>query len=352
MSDEFWQDRDVRFEVHPHELSLRRGERLLDSINSVEDTKGNNGERGSLTITNMRIIWKSHRNVTTNLSIGYNCVSNIKIRSASSKLRGKTQALYLMTKFNENSFEFIFTSLVKASPRLFVTLQAVHRSYESTKLYRDLKLRGAIIKDQELVMLPKEELFSKVPGVWNLSNDLGNLGTFFITNVRLAWHASLAANFNVSMPYIQMKSIKVRNSKFGMALVIETSKQSGAYVLGFRIDPKEKLQEVYQELHRLHEAYSLDPVFGIDCEAEEIAPVDEEAEILRAEAEAAMMRRNEDTVEILEDDGGQDTFAVYFADNAGGTGSKEPVFDHTLGLAVEKLPGDLTISKLWSVIPE
>lgn len=40
--------------------------------------------------------------------------------------------------------------------------------------------------------------------MWNLSSDQGNLGTFFITNVRLVWHANLAENFNVSIPYLQM----------------------------------------------------------------------------------------------------------------------------------------------------
>jgi Bardet-Biedl syndrome 5 protein len=42
--------------------------------------------------------------------------------------------------------------------------------------------------------------------VWNLSSDQGNLGTFFITNIRLAWHANLAQNFNVSIPYMQVVS--------------------------------------------------------------------------------------------------------------------------------------------------
>ena len=44
----------------------------------------------------------------------------------------------------------------------------------------------------------------QVDGVWNLSSDQGNLGTFFVTNVRVVWHASLAESFNVSMPYIQV----------------------------------------------------------------------------------------------------------------------------------------------------
>jgi Bardet-Biedl syndrome 5 protein len=56
-----------------------------------------------------------------------------------------------------------------------------------------------------LNLLPNEQVYSKIAGVWNLSSDQGNLGTFFVTNVRLVWHANLAENFNVSMPYMQMK---------------------------------------------------------------------------------------------------------------------------------------------------
>jgi len=131
-----------------------------------------------------------------------------------------------MTKFGPSRFEFIFTSLVK-SPRLFTTVQAVLRAYETSKLYRDLKLRGSVVKGGQLVTLPKEQIYDTVPGVWNLSSEQGNLGTFIITNVRLVWHANLAQNFNVSIPYMQMKDIRLRQSKFGPAFVIETNKEAG-----------------------------------------------------------------------------------------------------------------------------
>ncbi len=53
----------------PHsQLDLRKGEIEIDSINSVEDTKGNNGERGQLSITNLRMIWSSHKHPKINLS--------------------------------------------------------------------------------------------------------------------------------------------------------------------------------------------------------------------------------------------------------------------------------------------
>ncbi len=60
------------------------------------------------------------------------------------------------------------------------------------------------MNDNDLILLPLEQVYSKVPGVWNLSADQGNIGTFFITNVRVVWHANLAQNFNVSIPYIQI----------------------------------------------------------------------------------------------------------------------------------------------------
>lgn len=181
-----------------------------------------------------------------------------------------------MTKFNGARFEFIFTSLVKSSPRLFTTIQAVFRAYETSKLYRDLKLRGAVVRDRELVQLPREKIFSRVDGVWNLSSDQGNLGSFFITNIRVVWHAQLAENFNVSMPYVQMKSVRVRDSKFGAALVVETSARSGAYMLGFRVDPAEALETVFKEISALYATALAAPEFGIEHSVEE-APESTEA---------------------------------------------------------------------------
>ena len=55
----------------------------------------------------------------------------------------------------------------------------------------ELKLRGAVVSNKQLRLLPEEEIVSRVNGVWNLSSDQGNLGTFIITNVRLVWFANM-----------------------------------------------------------------------------------------------------------------------------------------------------------------
>jgi len=340
--DTIWHDRDIRFDTQLASLELRPGEMRIDSINSVEDTKGNNGEKGSLSITNLRLIWICHRNSRVNLSIGYNAVASINIRTANSRLRGNTQALYVMTKFNNSRFEFVFTNLVRQSPRLFTTVQAVYRAYDTSRLYRDLKLRGAIIKNKGLILLPNEQMYNKVPGVWNLSSDQGNLGTFFITNVRLVWHANLAETFNVSIPYMQMKVVRVRDSKFGQALVVETSQRCGGYILGFRVDPVEQLQAVFQEVQSLHRVFSNTPIFGVDFTTEEkAAPLSE----LKVE-------RQQDDVEIVDTENTADPHTAYFADrgDAQGQTQREIVFSSELGLAIEKLPEGVTAKSLWSVL--
>ena len=38
---------------------MRPGEILIDKLDSIEDTKGNSGDRGRLLVTNLRVIWHS-----------------------------------------------------------------------------------------------------------------------------------------------------------------------------------------------------------------------------------------------------------------------------------------------------
>jgi len=333
---EIWQDREIKFDQQPSGLRLRKGEVQIDSINSVEDTKGNNGERGFLIVTNLRLIWTSSKSARTNLSIGFNCVSSVNIRQVNSKLRGNTQALFVMTRFNSTRFEFIFTSLVKNSPRLFTTVQAVFKSYETTKLYRDLKLRGNIIRDKELVLLPHEQVYETISGIWNLSSDQGNLGVFIITNVRTVWFAVLAENFNVSIPYLQMNTLNVRNSKFGQALVIETTHSSGGYILGFRADPVERLEEVFTQISNLWKIFSVTPVFGVEAVSEE-----------KPEAQLERAPRAEDDVQIV--DGDYVEPSMLYQPDGEKEADREPVYNPELGLAVERLKDGTSLQTLWAV---
>eukprot|EP00921_Rhytidocystis_pertsovi_P014552 GHVQ01023510.1.p1 GENE.GHVQ01023510.1~~GHVQ01023510.1.p1 ORF type:complete len:338 (+),score=27.53 GHVQ01023510.1:103-1116(+) len=326
-----WQDREIRFDQQKVALQLRQCEEQIDSVEGVEDAKGNSGTSGVLCITNLRILWCCFRFPRTNLSIGWSCVSSLSVKNIQSKLQGPTQALYVLTKYNGTRFEFVFHTLVRSCSRLFGSVQAVHRAYDTTRLYREVKLRGAIVKERELMLLPLEDIYDRVSGVWNLSSEKGNLGTLFVTNIRVVWFASLAENFNVSIPYMQMKSACCKPSKFGKALVIETSTASGGFVLGFRIEPLKQLEILEVQISNLHKVYSQAPIFGVKY------TVDNQANTTTIES----VTRIEDDVEIV-DTGLVDPSVLYQLEGHAEQ-NRKPVYNADLGLAMEPLPGNVSL---------
>ncbi|KAI6645847.1 hypothetical protein LOD99_13106 [Oopsacas minuta] len=263
--ESLWEDRSVKFDVPMTALKLRPGEVMIEQITDVEDTKGNNGDKGKLVITNLRLVWIHELTSKVNLSIGYLNFINTSMINTESRLRGNTESLKILTRYSKTKYEFIFTNLVRDTPWLHGLIKNIIRAYETSKLYRDIKLKGSIIDNGQLRMLPKEEVYNKVDGVWNLSSEQGTLGTFFITNVRVIWHAAMNDMFNLSLPFIQIKHVCMRDSKFGKALVLESSPLSGGYLLGFRMDPPSKLKEVLKEMQSLHTIFSLNPILGVEC---------------------------------------------------------------------------------------
>ncbi|KAK6640909.1 hypothetical protein RUM44_012607 [Polyplax serrata] len=307
----FWEDSEIRFDIPFSQMKLRSGEKLIDKLDSVEDTKGNGGDKGRLVVTNLRILWHS--------------------LSSPRKLRGPVEALYLLTKTANNKYEFIFTNLMPGTTRLFTSVTGVHRAYVSSKMYRELKLRGAIMKNKQLQLLPLEQIVTTENGVWNLSSDQGNLGSFIITNVRVVWFAEMNEHFNV----------KIRESKFGVALVIESVESSGGYVMGFKIDPQERLKAIHREILSLHTVYSKCPILGVEYTVGN-EPILSEDPPTVPEVEKDL----DVTSSVI-----SRTVNVYIADDDINPAARPPVYCSDLGLAVEELKEGFTMQDLWEVLP-
>jgi Bardet-Biedl syndrome 5 protein len=324
------------------DLRQDKGEVLIDQLGEIEDTKGNNGQTGRLLVTNLRLIWVSDRKTRTNLSVGYTAIASLSIKGADSKLRGKTRALYVLAKNGDTRFQFIFTNCVPDTPRLFTTIQAVHRAYETSKLYREVRLRSAVVDNNELLLLPHEEIYEEVDGVWNLSHEQGQLGKLLVTNVRIVWFAASNELFNISVPYYQMKSLSVKDTKFGKTMVVKTSKYSGAYTLGFRVDPPERAIKTMQRVNGLLSVYCIAPVFGVDFEQEEAPP----------ELKDVTVDIREDDVEIIDQEDPGDVFAAYLAEAKTEEGAvvRPPVYNDVLGLAIEELRPGTTLKHLWEIL--
>ncbi|KAL7031990.1 hypothetical protein ACKWTF_007191 [Chironomus riparius] len=243
-----WEDREIKFDVQNIHKNLRNGERVLDVIDSVEDTKGNSGDIGRVIVSNLRMMWYSLTNPKFTLcktncgfagcsfrffdsffhiaAIGFFAIVTMNAKNVISRLRANTEALYVLTSTTKQRFEFIFTDY-GTNPAHFASIFEIYKIYQATALYRELKLRSAILTDGQLNILPQEQVYTQLSGIYNLSSDQGNLGIFVITNIRLVWYADANESFNISLPYMQITSVRMRESKYGLALVIQTASTAG-----------------------------------------------------------------------------------------------------------------------------
>uniref|UniRef100_A0A0G4F1E0 BBSome complex member BBS5 PH domain-containing protein n=1 Tax=Chromera velia CCMP2878 TaxID=1169474 RepID=A0A0G4F1E0_9ALVE len=421
-----WQDKELHFDAQPSLLQLRKAEVVVEKFEAVEDTKGNAGQRGELVVTNLRLMWvfghpggagvqrRRPRQAggggrkASSLSVGWGVVEWVSVTVAVSAAAGSVRAIQLMTGYNNSRYEFLFSASVADSPRLFSCVQSLHKAYNSSKLYREVKLRGAIMKDKSPVLLAKEEIVERRASVWNLAHDQGSVGTLIFTNVRLIWFAQLAENFNVSVPFVQMASVANRASKFGPALVVQCTQASGGYLLGFRIDPSSETDRLAKQLEKLREVYCAHPLLGVFVSGSDqtspgqsthkhvvddisIVEVSRGIHLREREGQRAPREGPAETAAMplqdqaeLRGGGGVETGAaadVYAVGASVGVPAKrgrleagsgvgegcgdfgggeregdgeeaddDRVFEPELGLAIERLPEGVTLSQLWEIL--
>ena len=104
--------------------------------------------------------------------------------------------------------------------RMIDVFNKILAAYRCSEVYRELKLRTPLFEGKQLAVVKEEKIYSEISGVWNLSSEQGNLGKFILTSIRIIWFAETNMLFNVSLPWVQIENIKIRESKFGKALVI------------------------------------------------------------------------------------------------------------------------------------
>ena len=118
--------------------------------------------------------------------------------------------------------------------------------------------------------------------------------------------------------------------------MIETHAQTGGYLLGFRLDPPERMKDVSIEMGKLHKLYSESPTFGVS--------VDRVAKTLAVSAPPPL-----DESDDIEQHTDNDVFALYFADS-NKEKDRDIVFNNDIGLATEQLKEGVTMASLWNVV--
>ena len=356
-----WQDCSIRLDIPWSWLRPRPGEFEMDRLEGVEDSKGHVGERGRLIVTNLRLIWSAHSSANVNLSLGFGTINQMTVvKPSSSRLHTHSgEALHIVARRKGSTYQFVFTNLTRGSSRLLSNIYAVRRAYDTSSLFRELKLRGAVIQDKQLRLLSAEQLYSRLPGVMNLAGESGALGTAHLTNVRFAWHADASESFNVSLPLMLIASVAVRQTKFGHALALSCSERAGSHTFGFQLGPPERLDALVKELRSLHAVFGPagSPLLGIARLADEDPRSRDRADESPEQHRVARVARVEDDVEIVDPAAAEgtalDASAAYLADGEARSSDgrrRPPVLSSELGLAIEPLPDGITARTLWKVL--
>lgn len=258
---QIWQDREVRFDVPNIQIQLINGEKVLDKIINVEDTKGGTGDVGTLTFTNLRLIWFCVTNVKINLSVGYDCFVNFEVKNATSKLAGDINAIYVKCKFNNNRFEFVFNALGCSNTQLLSTFQAIYKSYDKSRIYRDMKLKAFLTNEKTFNLLENEKIIESFNQMGNVASDNIINGNFILTNIRLIFYSTVNDRFNISLPWIQVKNIKVKDSKFGKSVLIETYNPFFGNNFNLKFEDAENKAK---ELKIMYSKFTDNAIYGVD----------------------------------------------------------------------------------------
>lgn len=145
-------------------------------------------------------------------------------------------------------------------------------------------------------------------------------------------------------------------------LVIEAQPRAGGqvgttspngYRFGFRVEDKETLARLEQELTQLRKSYLLSPYFGVDYDVSlhnpnsNLEDSQDTTDVVMNEAEEGLVI---DSTEHDVNASKGDAYARYLVDPAAHSVDKQITFCEALGLATEELPAGGSLQKLWHAL--
>ena len=116
-----------------------------------------------------------------------------------------------------------------------------------------------------------------------------------------------------------------------------STESSGAYVLGFRVDPIKQLHVLHKEITALQSAYLKSPIFGVEYTFEHQA-------ISQPTIKVENIKEIDDSENEI-----SNVLGLYFCEE--GTSQRKPTFSSYLGLAADEPREGTTLQTLWELLP-
>lgn len=121
--------------------------------------------------------------------------------------------------------------------------------------------------------------------------------------------------------------------------MITCTEISGGYILGFRIDPEEKLAVISKELMSVFTVYAASPIYGVQYDLGSGKDVEQIKNFI------------EDSDDVEEPRGEMSNVLTAYLADEGHLKDRPLAFSSELGLAIESLKEGFTLNQLWEVLP-
>ena len=352
-----WQDRQVMFDVSKSEFVFRKGEETYKTMSNIEDLKSNN-EIGTFIFTNLRLIWYNNKNPKINQSIGYDCIENLEKKSSDSMMTGQSNILTIFCRSDKSRYELTYRNSSETNHDPYVNLSNILKLYEQGRLYREMKQNNENIYDKNnknLILLKDEKIIEKNKNIYlednNNKNDKdNNYGTLYKTNVRLIWISDKNCTFNLSMPWIQISSVKGEmHSEFGVSLRVRLSRiYNNTQYLFYSKEgniTKQFCENLYKEMMTILE----NPILSISLRKGNEGEGSKDKFKEKIGKIADMVYGQEEIAEKNDDDQAGMIYLINEGRNKQNN-INNIEFSKELGIACEKLPDKVSISDLWKII--
>lgn len=349
-----WQDRLVIFDCTKSEFCFRSGEETYKTMSNIEDLKGSN-EIGTFIFTNLRLIWYNNKNPKINQSIGYDCIENLEKKSADSLMTGQSNIITIFCRSEKNRYELNYRNSTESNHDPYINLTNILKLYEQGRIYREMKQNYDNIYDtskKNINLLKDEKIIETFKNIFlELKDDeKNNYGTLYKTNIRLIWINDKNYAFNLSIPWVQISSVKGEmNDKFGLSLRLKLSKYYNytgyLFYSNKGVINKEFCETLYKTMMKMLE----NPILSISLRKgdEKEAPKDKFKEKIAKIAD--MVYGQEEISEKNEDNQAGMIYLINEGRNKQNN-INDIEFSSELGIACEKLPDKVTISDLWKII--
>ena len=352
-----WQDHQVLFNCSKSEFIFGNGEETYRTMSNIEDLKAN--EIGTFIFTNLRLIWYNNKNPKINQSIGYDCIDHFEKKVSDSMMTGKSNILSINCKVDKSRYELEYRHSSENNHDLYNNLSNVLKLYEEGRIYREMRQNYDDIIDKEnknISLLKNEkmiEIFKNISININnesdgINNKISNSGMLYLTNIRMIWLSDKNNNYNISVPYIQISSIRgEENSSFGISLKVKLTRLYNNFMILFYSKNGIINEQFCEEFRKKIENNLQHKILGISILKKGEGAQDKLKDKIWKIADIVYGQE-----EISESNEDEQAGIVYLINE--GRNKQNSIndieFSKELGIACQKLPENLSINDLWKII--